>query len=121
MNEKVILATEICGNQSALARVCGVSQPTVNGWINGASMDVKYIPAIIKATEGKIRDQIDAAIMTPEAKPSNNFCIFGLISFLSRNTIAAPSDVPINGNKMPRATVSAIFPPVNVNLYSLLL
>ena len=44
-----------CGNQSALARVCGVSQPTVNGWINGASMDVKYIPAIIKATEGKVR------------------------------------------------------------------
>ena len=55
MNEKVILATEICGNQSALARVCGVSQPTVNGGINGASMDVKYIPAIIKATEGKVR------------------------------------------------------------------
>ena len=54
MNEKVILATEICGNQSALARVCGVSQPTVNGWINGASMDVKYIPAIIQAAEYEV-------------------------------------------------------------------
>ena len=50
-------------------------------------------------------DQMDAAIITPEANPSNNFCIFGLISFFKRKTIAAPSDVPINGTKIPSATV----------------
>ena len=57
MNEKVKKATEICGSQSALARICGVSQPTVNGWLNGADMDVKYIPAIIKATNGAVKPE----------------------------------------------------------------
>ncbi|AXP41825.1 TPA: helix-turn-helix domain-containing protein [Haemophilus influenzae] len=55
MSEYVNKAIEICGSQSALARACGVSQPTVNLWLNGGKMDVKYIPAIIKATEGKVR------------------------------------------------------------------
>lgn len=55
MNVFIVKAIEKAGGQSALAKKCGVSQPTVNGWINGASMDVKYIPAIIKATEGKVR------------------------------------------------------------------
>lgn len=54
MNEKVKKATEICGSQSALARICGVSQPTVNGWLNGADMDVKYIPSIIQATKFEV-------------------------------------------------------------------
>jgi len=57
MNEKVKKATEICGSQSALARICGVSQPTVNGWLNGADMDVKYIPSIIKATNGAVKPE----------------------------------------------------------------
>lgn len=57
MNEKVKKATEICGSQSALARICGVSQPTVNGWLNGADMDVKYIPAIIQATNGAVKPE----------------------------------------------------------------
>ena len=55
MNVFIVKAIEKAGGQSALAKKCGVSQPTVNGWINGANMDVKYIPAIIKATEGKVR------------------------------------------------------------------
>jgi uncharacterized protein ydas len=48
-------AVTICNGQSALARACGTSQAAVGKWLNGGKMDVKYIPAIIKATEGKVR------------------------------------------------------------------
>lgn len=55
MNIFIVKAIEKAGGQSALAKKCGVSQPTVNQWLKGGKMDVKYIPAIIKATEGKVR------------------------------------------------------------------
>jgi uncharacterized protein ydas len=48
-------AVELCNGQSSLARACGVSQTAVLKWLCGGKMDVKYIPAIIKATEGKVR------------------------------------------------------------------
>ncbi|HHF3606715.1 helix-turn-helix domain-containing protein [Haemophilus influenzae] len=54
MSEYVNKAIEIRGSQSALARACGVSQPTVNLWLNGSKMDVKYIPSIIHATNFEV-------------------------------------------------------------------
>lgn len=57
MNFFVVKAINETGGQSALARACGVSQPTVNQWRNGAKMDVAYIPAIIKATKGEVKPQ----------------------------------------------------------------
>lgn len=50
-------AVSICGNQAALAMVCGVSQPTVFKWTNGTKIDVAYIPAIIAATNGEVKPQ----------------------------------------------------------------
>ncbi|MGC6406937.1 transcriptional regulator [Bisgaard Taxon 45] len=68
MNKAIEEAVKIVGNQSALARACGVSQPTVNLWLNGGNMDVKHIVSIIKATDGKvtaeeIRPDIDWAVI----------------------------------------------------------
>ncbi|AUK49435.1 helix-turn-helix domain-containing protein [Pasteurella multocida] len=59
---------KICGNQKSLASICGVSQQAVNKWAKGGKMDVKYIPAIIKATNGKvtaeeIRPDVDWAVI----------------------------------------------------------
>lgn len=50
-------AVALCNGQSSLARACGVSQTAVLKWICGGKMDVKYIPAIIKATNGEIKPQ----------------------------------------------------------------
>ena len=46
-------------------------------------------------------DHTPAAIMTPDANPSNAFCIVGLISFLSKKTIPAPNVVPTKGISIP--------------------
>ena len=48
-------AVAICNGQSSLARACGVSQTAVLKWLCGGKMEVKYIPAIIKATKGEVR------------------------------------------------------------------
>ena len=50
-------AVTICNGQSALARACGTSQAAVGKWLNGGKMDVKYIPAIIKATNGAVKPE----------------------------------------------------------------
>jgi len=55
MNKAIEKAISGIGSQQILAKQCGVSQHTVSLWLNGGKMDVKYIPAIIKATEGKVR------------------------------------------------------------------
>lgn len=55
MNKAIEKAISGIGSQQILAKECGVSQQTVSLWLNGGKMDVKYIPAIIKATEGKVR------------------------------------------------------------------
>ena len=47
------------------------------------------------------RLQKDAATITPAANPVNIRLSLSDISFLRKNTIAAPSDVPINGIKIP--------------------
>ena len=48
-------AIEICGKQKSLAVLCGVTQQAVNKWAKGGKMDVKYIPAIIQATNGAVK------------------------------------------------------------------
>ena len=55
MNKAIEKAISGIGSQQILAKQCGVSQQTVSLWLNGGKMDVKYIPTIIKATEGKVR------------------------------------------------------------------
>ena len=40
---------------------------------------------------GMSSDQTEAAIITPEAKPSSAFCTFAPICFLKKNTVAGSS------------------------------
>lgn len=47
-------AVEICGSQTALATACGVSQPSVIKWLNGGGISARYIPRIVKATNGAV-------------------------------------------------------------------
>ena len=53
-------------------------------------------------------DHTDAATITPDAKPSNNFCSRGDISSRMKKTNAAPSMVPQRG--MSRPITSVIMP-----------
>lgn len=53
-----------------------------------------------------IKDQIDAAIMTPEANPNNSFSSRLCIWCLKKKTMAEPSRVPKNGKNKPIAIVS---------------
>ena len=71
--------------------------------------------AAVSSIAGMSSDQTDAAIITPEAKPSRAFCRAGFISPLRKNAIAAPSVVPAKGISRPSAVVW-----VNVILFSLL-
>nr|DAY23691.1 MAG TPA: Putative antitoxin of bacterial toxin-antitoxin system, YdaS/YdaT [Caudoviricetes sp.] len=57
MNKAIEKAVSSIGSQQILAKECGVSQQTVSLWLNGAKMDVKYIPAIIKATNGAVKPE----------------------------------------------------------------
>lgn len=54
MSTAILKAINFVGGQTALAKKCMVSQPTVNQWSNGGKMDVKYIPRIIQATNGEV-------------------------------------------------------------------
>lgn len=54
MNQSIEKAIEICGSQSALARACGVSQPTVNLWLNGGGISAEYLLKIESATNGQV-------------------------------------------------------------------
>ena len=69
--------------------------------------------------DGIIKDHIDAAIITPEANPNNNFSSLGLILLLIKKTIADPNVVPIKGINNPIVN-SIIFPPflLYINCYS---
>ena len=49
-------------------------------------------------------DQIDAAIITPDAKPSRNFCTAGRIPLFAKKTQPAPSVVPARGSEIPNNT-----------------
>ena len=48
------------------------------------------------------RLQMDAATMTPAAKPVSARWMLSLSAFLMKNTHAAPSDVPRNGIRIPQ-------------------
>ena len=52
--------------------------------------------------DGINNDHTDAAIITPDANPNKIFSTFLFISFFIKNTIAAPSVVPINGITKPK-------------------
>ena len=49
-------------------------------------------------------EKIEAAIITPEANPSNNFSTFGFILSFIKNTIKEPKEVPKNGISRPIVT-----------------
>lgn len=55
MNEVVKKAIDLCGSQEALAHACGVSQAAVSLWLRGGGISVKYIPLIVKATNGEVK------------------------------------------------------------------
>jgi hypothetical protein len=52
---------------------------------------------------GISNDQTDAATITPEAKPSNDLRVRIGISFLNKNTKAAPKTVPAKGISIAKA------------------
>lgn len=54
MNNSIQKAVEILGSQSALARACGVSQPTVNLWLKGGGISVTLAQKIENATNGQV-------------------------------------------------------------------
>lgn len=47
-------AIKFLGSQTRLAEYCGVTQGAVRKWLKGGKMDVKYIPSLIKATNGEV-------------------------------------------------------------------
>ena len=59
--------------------------------------------------DGIIRLHIDAATITPAAKPVNIFWIFIFKSFFINNTQAAPKDVPKKGINIPWMIFKSIF------------
>ena len=66
---------------------------------------------------GISRLQMEAATITPAAKPVRIFCTRGLRDFFIKNTQAAPREVPRNGSKIPLAVIIHIlFPPAAFQL-----
>ncbi len=64
------------------------------------STDHAPLPVSI-SIDGMSSDQTEAAIITPEAKPNNDFCSLGDMSFFMKKTKAAPSMVPSIGINKP--------------------
>ena len=58
---------------------------------------------------GIISDQTEAAIITPEAKPSSSRCRPGFTPPFRKNTKQEPNAVPRNGISMPMAVLSVSF------------
>lgn len=65
MNKAIQRAISICGSQKKLAEHCGVSQMSISYWVKGGGISAKYIPLIVKATDGKVR----ADEICPELAP----------------------------------------------------
>ena len=57
---------------------------------------------------GMSKDHTDAATITPEAKPNNDFCSRADISSFIKNTKADPSIVPNSGMRSPTIIVVII-------------
>jgi hypothetical protein len=60
-----------------------------------------------RSMDGMSSDHIEAATITPDANPSNDFCKAADISFFIRKTSAEPVMVPIKG--MNKIAMSIIF------------
>ena len=72
-----------------------------------------HAPSLADGSMAGIRRlHMDAATITPAAKPVSARCSMGLISRFMKNTSAAPSDVPINGISMPRITSVMVSHPL---------
>lgn len=54
MNESIKKAVSILGSQTNLANACGVTQGAVQKWLNGGGISARYIPRIVKATNGAV-------------------------------------------------------------------
>ncbi len=54
---------------------------------------------------GMSKDQTEAATITPDAKPSSDFCTRSSMSPLIKKTNAEPSIVPSNGMSSPMTIV----------------
>lgn len=57
MNKCIKKAIAICKSQQALANAVGVSQMTISMWLRGHGISSCYVPAIVKATKGKVTYQ----------------------------------------------------------------
>ncbi|AJE99619.1 transcriptional regulator [Pandoraea apista] len=71
-------ACRIVGGQAVLARLLGVSPPTVNQWVSGArQVPAERCPAIEKATGGavtceELRPDVDWAYLRGSGAAANN-------------------------------------------------
>ncbi|ACA30857.1 helix-turn-helix domain-containing protein [Histophilus somni] len=54
MDKNIKKTINLVGTQTKLAKLCSVSQPSISIWLKGGKMDVKYIPSLIKATNGEV-------------------------------------------------------------------
>ena len=100
---------------SLLRCICGIKlskankNPIPNKNPTAAGTKLNSPKSFDKSIDGVIKDQIDAAIITPPAKPNNTFWIFGFILFFIKNTNAAPIVVPINCRIIPKIISIFIF------------
>jgi hypothetical protein len=59
--------------------------------------------------DGMSSDHTEAATITPEAKPNNDFCKRGDMSFFMKKTNEAPNIVPNNGINNPTVIPMTIY------------
>ena len=74
--------------------------PKINPPPTGTSGLFPWVSAISMA--GSSKDQTDAAIITPAAKPKKIFCVLSDISFLKKNTMPAPKTVARHVKPVPK-------------------
>lgn len=57
MNEVIRKAIKITGSQKKLGDACGVAQQSVFKWLhNKTKVSPEFVPLIVKATKGEIKD-----------------------------------------------------------------
>ena len=79
-----------------------IKNPTAAGTTDHAPLSA------FSSIAGMSNDQTDAATITPEANPNNNFCNRTDISSFIRKTNAEPSIVPNSGSRIPIINVVVI-------------
>jgi len=83
--------------------------PNKNPTVAGIHETTPWSSAI--SIDGRINDQIDAANITPDAKPNSIFSNLSFILFFIKNTIAEPNVVPKNGINNPKDISFIFFSP----------